>query len=284
MINKILLADSGTGNPKEMLQSLLELPMLQGAAVTVLHVVPNQVSMAGMAEKTAEGGKIVADTIATLNLEPSKVSTILRQGDPKDTVCEVANEIGADLIVMGSRGLKRLEAILENSVSQYVFQLTNRPMLLVRDEIYVKKIKRVMVALDKSEKAQLSLDLALYLLRNSQGIELFLARVNPDLDPKLLPLSKTEVETNPVIASVLPYVKRAGIPYRCVVTGGKPGEQLCQLADDNNIDLLILGSPDRRPSIAKGLPDLDRLLGTSLSDYVRVNANCPVLLARQDAE
>jgi nucleotide-binding universal stress UspA family protein len=44
--------------------------------------------------------------------------------------------------------------------------------------------------------------------------------------------------------------------------------------------LLILGSPDRRPSIAKGLPDLDRLLGTSVSDYVRVYANCPVLMAR----
>jgi nucleotide-binding universal stress UspA family protein len=28
------------------------------------------------------------------------------------------------------------------------------------------------------------------------------------------------------------------------------------------------------------MPDLDRLLGNSLSDYVRVNANCPVLLAR----
>ena len=33
MINKILLADSGTDNPKEMLQSLLELPSLQNASV-----------------------------------------------------------------------------------------------------------------------------------------------------------------------------------------------------------------------------------------------------------
>ncbi|NJL00531.1 MAG: universal stress protein [Spirulinaceae cyanobacterium RM2_2_10] len=284
MINKILLADSGTGNPKEMLQSLLELPAVAGATVTVLHVVPTQVSMAGMASKTEEGGKILAEAIASLSLDPSKVSTILRQGDPKDTVCEVAEEIGADLIVMGSRGLKRLEAILENSVSQYVFQLTDRPMLLVRDDIYVKKIKRVMVALDKSAKAQLSLDLALFLLRSSQSVELFLTRINPDLDPRLLPLSAAEMENNPVIASILPQVKRAGIKYRCLVTGGKPGEQLCKLAADNNIDLLILGSPDRRPSIAKGLPDLDRLLGSSLSDYVRVNADCPVLLARQDAD
>ena len=48
------------------------------------------------------------------------------------------------------------------------------------------------------------------------------------------------------------------------------------------MELLLLGSPDRRPSIAKSLPDLDRLLGTSLSDYIRVNAPCPVLLARKE--
>ncbi len=70
--------------------------------------------------------------------------------------------------------------------------------------------------------------------------------------------------------------------YRCTVTGGKPGEKLCELAEDYNVDLLLLGSPDRRPSIAKSLPDLDRLLGTSLSDYIRVNAPCPVLLARKE--
>ncbi len=282
MINKILLADSGTDNPKEMLQSLLELPSLQNASVTVLHVVTTQASMAGMTSKTEAGSKILEEAVQALSLDPSKVSTLLRQGDPKDTVCEVAVEIGADLIVMGSRGLKRLEAILENSVSQYVFQLASRPMLLVRDDIYVKKLKRVMIALDKTAKTQFSLELALYLLRNSQGIELFLTRVNPDLNPNLLPLSKVEQENNPVIASVLPQVKRSGINYRCVVAGGKPGEELCKLVDEYNIDLLILGSPDRRPSIAKGLPDLDRLLGSSLSDYVRVNANCPVLLARQE--
>jgi nucleotide-binding universal stress UspA family protein len=80
---------------------------------------------------------------------------------------------------MGSRGLKRLEAILENSVSQYVFQLTNHPMLLVKDDIYVKKIKKVMVALDKSSSADLALDLAIYLLRDYPSAELILPPSTP---------------------------------------------------------------------------------------------------------
>ena len=124
--------------------------------------------------------------------------------------------------------------------------------------------------------------MALYLLKDYREAELIFARVNPDLKPELLPLSKTEMESNPIIAPAATKAKQLGIPYRCVVTAGKPGEQLCNLVDEYNIDLLLLGSPDRRPSVAKNLPDLDRLLGTSLSDYVRVNANCPVLLARKE--
>jgi nucleotide-binding universal stress UspA family protein len=250
--------------------------------MTVLQVVPPQITTDAFAEKWEEGGRIISDLLSQVAIEPSKVSTILRQGDPKDVVCEVADEINADLIIMGSRGLKRLEAILENSVSQYVFQLTNHAMLLVKDDIYVKRIKRVMVALDKSSAAEYALDLALYLLRDYPEAELVLTRVNPDLKPELLPLSRQEMENNPVLAPAIAKAKRFGINYRCIVTGGKPAEQICDLASEYNIDLLMLGSPDRRPSVAKSLPDLDRLLGTSLSDYIRVNAPCPVLLARKE--
>jgi nucleotide-binding universal stress UspA family protein len=264
-----------------MLDVLMDLPVMQKADITILHVVPPQITSESLTQKWDEGSKVLTKILEEVKIEPSKVATILRQGDPKSTVCQVADEIAADLIIMGSRGLKRLEAILENSVSQYVFQLTNHPMLLVKDDIYIKKIKRIMVALDKSPASDYALDLALYLFRDYPG-ELIFARVNPDLKSEYAPSSQREMEENPVIAAAVAKAKRFNVPYRCVVTGGKPGEQLCKLADDYNVDLLMLGSPDRRPSVAKSLPDLDRLLGTSLSDYVRVNANCPVLLARKE--
>lgn len=280
MLNKILYTDSGIGNSEEMLKVLLNLPVIKNTNISILHVVPPQVTTEATSAKWEEGGALVAKVMKELNLDPNKVTTILRQGEPKDTVCQVAEEINTDLIIMGSRGLKRLEAILGNSVSQYVFQLTNHSMLLVRDDIYVKTIKRIMVAMDKSPAAQYALDLALYLLRDYPGAELILSRVNPDLNPELLPLSKAEMDNNPILAPAASKAKSYGVNCRCLVTGGKPGEQICNLVDEYNIDLLLLGSPDRRPSVARSLPDLDRLLGTSLSDYVRVNANCPVLLAR----
>ena len=282
MLNTILYAGSTNPQTQDMLKILMSLPAFQKASLHILHVVPAQVSAAAFSEKWDEGGRIINDLLQEISIAPNKVSTMLRQGDPKDIVCQVANEINADLIIMGSRGLKRLEAILENSVSQYVFQLTDHPMLLVKDDIYVRTIKRVMVALDKSPAAEYALDLALFLLRDFPQAKLWLARVNPDLKKEFLPLSKTEIENNPIIASAIEKAKRMGVSYRCSVTGGRPGEGICALAEEENIDLLLLGSPDRRPSIAKSLPDLDRLLGTSLSDYVRVNAPCPVLLTRRE--
>lgn len=282
MLDKILYTESGTGQTQDMLKVLMDIPAIKKANLTILHVVPPLVSADALTAKWEEGGKIIANILENTQLDANKVSTMLRQGEPKDIVCQVAEEIDADLILIGSRGLKRLEAILENSVSQYVFQLTNHPMLLVKDDIYVKKIKRVMVALDKSTAAQYALDLVLYMLRDYPDAELFLARVNPDLKPELLPLSKTEMENNPILAPAAEKAKRMGVSHRCIVTGGKPGEQICNLVEEYNIDLLVMGSPDRRPSVAKSLPDLDRLLGTSLSDYVRVNATCPVLLARKE--
>lgn len=280
MIEKILLADSGTGQAEAMLKSLMDLPIIQKASVTVLHVVSSQVTAEGMTAKWEEGGKVLARSIQSLQLDPDKTTAMLREGDPKDIVCRVADEIDADLIIMGSRGLKRLQSILENSVSQYVFQLAGRPMLLVKDDIYVKRIKTILVAVDKSAAAQECLDVAIALLRDVTGGQLILVHANPDLTSKLDEQLSSRGEQDPVLAPAIAKAKQYGIKYRCEAPEGKPGLRICQLAESLNADLLMLGSPDRRPSIAKGLPDLDRLLGQSLSDYVRVYANCPVMLVR----
>jgi nucleotide-binding universal stress UspA family protein len=233
-----------------------------------------------MTDKWEEGGKILAKAIQYLNLDPSQVSSILRQGDPKDVVCQVADEMEADLIIMGSRGMKRLQSIFSNSVSQYVFQLSSRPMLLVKDDIYVKNIKRIMVAMDNSESAKNCLNLALFLLRGVAGGQLVLANVNADLGGKLSGITDLKPERNSVLGMAVAEAEKQSVAVRCITSSGKPGEEICRLTNELNIDLLLIGSPDRRPSIAKSFVDIDRLIGSSLSDYVRVNATCPVLLAR----
>jgi nucleotide-binding universal stress UspA family protein len=283
MIERILLADSGIGQTEEMLKMLMEIPAIQHAAVTILHVVTPQVTAESMTDKWEEGGKILAKAIQYLQLQPDRVTAMLQEGDPKDVVCRVADQIDADLIVMGSRGLKRLQSILENSVSQYVFQLASRPMLLVKDDIYVKKINRIMVAMDKSDSAKGAVSLALSFLKDIKGGQLILVHANPEMKLKPGEIAANPDE-DPVLIPAATEAKKLGVSYRCVAPTGKPGERICQTAEELNVDLLMLGSPERRPTIARALPDLDRLLGQSLSDYVRVYANCPVMLVRVPGE
>jgi nucleotide-binding universal stress UspA family protein len=277
MVEKILVTVAGLGQCEQMLKMLLAIPVMQQAMITVLHVVPPQVTAEQMAEKLQEGGKILAKAIENLKIPPDKVKALLIQGEPKDTVCQVAIDEQADLLIMGSRGLSRLESILSNSVSQYVFQLASCSMLLVKDDVYVKQINRIMVAYDDSAPAKAALETALTMLRENKNGQLILARTLND-QKALDALSSPEKDEKlvPAIAAV----KRMQVSYKLAVGGGNPGKEICRLAEEFNADLLILGSPDRRPSIAKTLPDLDRLLGNSISDYVRVHSPCPILLAR----
>jgi nucleotide-binding universal stress UspA family protein len=280
MLNKILYADSGADNAQDMLKILLDLPATKSSQLSILRVIsPKTTEEESEAQEQAKSK--INDLVSKLNIEPTRVSSRVEEGEAKTTVLKVAQEVDADLIVMGSRGLGKLQAILSNSVSQYVFQLTDRSMLLVKDDIYVKKLKRVMVALDKSPAAQYALDVTLSLLQGYQDAEIFLTRVNPDLDSNIA-ISKEDMENNPILAPAIAKVKRMGFNYQCLVTGGRPAQKICSLAEARNIDLLVLGSPERRPSIAKSLPDIERLLGSSLSDYIRIKAPCPVLLARQE--
>jgi nucleotide-binding universal stress UspA family protein len=280
MINKILYADSGADNAQDMLKILLELPATKNAQVSILKVISPKTTEEESTAKEKATAKI-EELVTKLGINCDEASCKVEEGEPKTIVLKVAQEVDADLIIMGSRGLGKLQSILSNSVSQYVFQLTDRSMLLVKDDIYVKKLKRVMVAIDKSPAANYALDLTLSLLQGYQDAEILLTRVNPDLDPNLK-LAPEEMESNPILAPAIAKVKRMGLQYRCLVTGGRPAQKICSLAEARNIDLLVLGSPERRPSIAKSLPDIERLLGSSLSDYIRIKAPCPVLLARQE--
>jgi nucleotide-binding universal stress UspA family protein len=73
-----------------------------------------------------------------------------------------------------------------------------------------------------------------------------------------------------------------GVDLKTVHTEGKDiGRSVCAVAEDINADMLVIASQDRRPLVARGLVDLDKLLGGSVSDYIRVHAPAPVLLVRE---
>ena len=272
MFRNILVADSGKGHVETMVGMMQRVPSFAGASFTLLHVL-NVQSKSSLADGMEGGARLLAQAVGAMKLNPATVTTILRQGDTKQTVLTVADEINADLIVMGSRGMGRLRSILENSASQYVFQLSRRPMLLVRDDLYVRHPNRLLVAVDGTAISDRALNLACDMARGVGSMTVRVVHVSSQRGGSQMAeriLDKARLSG-----------RRLGVDVEIEErNGGNLAQQICAAVEDNTSDLLVLASPDRRPTVARNLVDLDKLLGSSISDYVRVKASCPVLLVR----
>ena len=60
-----------------------------------------------------------------------EAETLQRQGMPAFTICDVADELDANLIIMGSRGLGLTEEGVADSVTNRVINLSPCPVLIV---------------------------------------------------------------------------------------------------------------------------------------------------------
>lgn len=80
-----------------------------------------------LGERIAEDAAEDARTIGVTD-----VHTRVEAGDYAETVLALAQEIGADLIVVGSRGLGRLTGIMLGSVSQKIVQHAACSVMVVR--------------------------------------------------------------------------------------------------------------------------------------------------------
>ena len=277
MFRNLLIADSGKGHVEEMVRMLRAIPVLRQARLNLLHVVPEQAGE-NFQDHWQKAAGLVAEAVQRLGLNPSEINTIIRQGDTKQTVLKVADELDADLILMGSRGLSRLQSILSNSASQYIFQLSTRPMLLVRDDLYVRHINRVMVTIDGTGVGDDALRIACELVREVPGGSLTGIHISrQDITPSRGGLSPADE----VLQRAVLRARTFGVELKGIHTTGDIGRGVCAAAEAENADLLVIASQDRRPLVARALVDIDRLLGSSVSDYIRVHAPAPVLLVRE---
>ena len=278
MFRNLLIADSGTGHVEEMVRMLQDIPSFGRAKVNLLHVVQEQ-SKSQADDHRSNAEQLLNSAIERMALNPNGVNRLVREGDPKQTVLNVAEELSCDLIVMGSRGLGRLQSILANSTSQYVFQLSTRPMLLVRDDLYVRHVNRVMVTVDGTGVGDDAVRMACELVRDIPGGTLTGVHVSRQ---DITPTRGGRTKADEVLDAAVQRARSFGVDLKPFhATGADIGREVCRAAQDTQADLVVIASQDRRPLVARGLVDLDKLLGGSVSDYIRVHAPAPVLLVRE---
>ncbi|KAJ7973281.1 Universal stress protein A-like protein [Quillaja saponaria] len=81
-------------------------------------------------------GKEVADCVTEKAKKMCKdlhdVETIVESGDPRDVICEMADKLAADVLVMGTHGYGLIKRAFLGSVSNHCAQNVKCPVLIVK--------------------------------------------------------------------------------------------------------------------------------------------------------
>ena len=150
-MKKALVAVDGSEYSKYAVEYTADLLNKEGWEVIVLHVIPTleefgiesvappSLVEALLNELRENAKKIVEDAAKVFREKGFKVETLIKEGHVGKTIVETAEEIDADLIAMGTRGLSGIKALILGSVARYVTNHAHCPVLVVRKKERVKR-------------------------------------------------------------------------------------------------------------------------------------------------
>uniref|UniRef100_A0A7N0RIK8 UspA domain-containing protein n=1 Tax=Kalanchoe fedtschenkoi TaxID=63787 RepID=A0A7N0RIK8_KALFE len=75
---------------------------------------------------------ILASALQICQAKMVRAETLILNGDPKEMICEAADQMRADLLVMSSRGLGAIKRAFLGSVSDYCVHHATCPILIVK--------------------------------------------------------------------------------------------------------------------------------------------------------
>jgi nucleotide-binding universal stress UspA family protein len=224
-----------------------------------------------------------AERIRSAGVKPAQ--TYLREGVVPQEIVALAEETGAGLIVMGSRGLGGMRRTLTGTVSDSVVRHAPCPVVVVRGDPLSFPTK-ILLATDGSEDANLASSTAADLAKSTNS-ELHVVYVGgmPSvlyeppgaiaLDPDLQ--SSMEVAAEEAAKARLKeqahkISEAGGEITQTHVRAGYADAEIVGLAEELAVGLIVMGS--------RGRGGLRRALMGSVSDSVVRHAHCSVLVTR----
>lgn len=137
MFEKILLAVDGSEHSLKAVPFAGDIARHHDGEVTVLHVREHELTWASDVDLETEGeAQMLVDGIVR-ELKDSGANAVgdirrVAHGQTPRAILDVAEEIGAGMIVMGTRGLSDWGRLLMGSVAHKVIHLADCPVLVVR--------------------------------------------------------------------------------------------------------------------------------------------------------
>lgn len=237
------------------------------------------------AERAArERLKVEMDAVGGLD---NVADTHVAMGRPDAEIVRVAEEIGAGLVVVGSRGLGLIRRAVMGGVSTSVVRHAHSPVLVVRgDQHETDDLSgRVLLAIDGSEEANSAAQAAVE-ISNATGSELHLifALQTEERAPYSHPLmgERWEASLDQAKHKAREFVdeqarrieEKGGKVKDVHLAFGKPDEEIVKLGEELEAGMIVMGS--------RGLGGVRRALMGGVSDSVVRHAHCPVLVVRTE--
>ena len=151
----VLLATDGSGNTNAAVEKAVSIARGTGADLHVVHVwhdVPTAHFHNLVRTELKRRGQEVLDE-QTERIEETGVrvtDTHLRTGHTADEIVDLAERVGADLIVAGSRSLGPVGRVLVGSVSARVVRHAPCPVLVVSNRDYLRTPVGEQMAMERS--------------------------------------------------------------------------------------------------------------------------------------
>jgi nucleotide-binding universal stress UspA family protein len=165
MFNTILVSLDGSPESNVSLPLALTLAQSCGGSIWLLRVVTESVLPDDHAATHAAGQSMerIATELASSGVD---VHPVIREGDAAQEIVHLSRDVGADLIVMRTRGRSGLERALFGSVAEQVLQKIGIPLVLVRPGgRRIAHIRKLLVPVDGSPGGAVALQTAVEVAR-----------------------------------------------------------------------------------------------------------------------
>lgn len=291
---KILLAIDGSPSSSQARDLVAGLPWPAGTVVRTVTVYQPPIDWTrGVGSGMAWVGDAEDEVVDAFRDQLEEQSAPLRaagytvdpkvvRGRPATAIVDMARDLPADLVVVGSRGHGPVRSVLLGSVSAEVADQAPCPVLVARGT----RVSHLMVATDGSEFATAIAD-ALARWTVFAGVPADVVSVAPPPDPSFELLAEAYtlgayapadqrrnlLERHRHLAEdAADRLTKRGVPGRAQVSRGSAGHEIVAAAIRSDADLIVTG--------ARGLRGLESFVLGSVARYVVTHARCSVLVMR----
>jgi nucleotide-binding universal stress UspA family protein len=238
-------------------------------------------------ERQSWAARALADA-AELDREGIRITGTTVSGDASHEILVEADRFGADLIVVGSRGLTGFEGFVLGSVARNVAHHASRPVLVARAPRH--RLRTVILATDGSKHAEMALEflcrlplpresgvLLAHVVRPHSPATTLAAHTDPSLGALMGQIrQEQEEDAAALLHQAAARCEAAGRASERVVRWGDPSAELLMLLQETEADLLVLGARGR--SLIQGL-----IVG-SVADRMLKRAQTSVLVVHPPPE